>query len=291
MVLLLLLITLFSSQPVLAQESASPSAFISPIETPTLTPSPTLIPTPTQAPTPTPNPNISLFAQYSQDYKNQLFIYQQDYLSYSEKINVHTQYGTITTLQDKIDASKKVLISRNNLLRLYLTALRVKLKIYQDQDPTTSQSIGIEINKWEDWLNEQNSVVASLNNMDDIKSFSTSFNSRYIYIQQALYTGLVQDEINLRLHTLSLIKNLKEDIRNNDQIKPESQEWLSSITVKADLVSSNLREAYQLTQVDLNSNQFNDFYPSAKNKLGKANTYLLEMRNNLQSIVTKFYNH
>jgi len=287
MVLLLLLFTLFSSQPVLAQESASPSAFISPVETPTLTPSPTLIPTST----PTPNPNISLFTQYSQDYKNQLFIYQQDYLSYSEKINVHTQYGTITTLQDKIDASKKVLISRNNLLRHYLTALRVKLKIYQDQDPTTSQSIGIEINKWEDWLNEQNSVVASLNNMDDIKSFSMSFNSRYIYIQQALYTGLVQDEINLRLHTLSLIKNLKEDIRNDNQIKPESQEWLSSITVKADLVNSNLRDAYQLTQVDLSSNQFTDFYPSAKNKLGKANTYLLEMRNNLQSIVTKFYNH
>jgi len=275
-----LLIGLVLAQEIIATPSAEITASPSPI--------PTSIPTVTPAPTPTTNPNIALFADYSREYNRQLFIYQQDYLDYSNKINVHTQYNTITTLNDKIEATKKVLITRNHLLRTYLTALRVKLQINQDQDFTTSQSIAIEINKWEDWLNEQNSIAISVNNLNDIRTFANNFKNKYPSIQQVIYTGLVQNEINLRLHTLGLIKQLQTDIGHHPDIQSETKEWLSSITVKSDLVTAALQDAYNLTQKSQSMAEFTNFYPKSKEKLNQANTYLLEIYHNLQSIITKF---
>jgi hypothetical protein len=288
---LIINLLLLAVQPVFAQDIASPSSTQSATTAPTESPSP--IPTATAIPTPTPNPNIALFDEYSQTYFSKMFAYSNAYLDFTNKRNVHTKYGTITSLKDQVDATKTALTARNTLLRTYLTALRVKLKILEDQDPTDTSKIEIEINKWEDWLNEQDSVVESLNNLDDIAGYAQGFKRNYINIEKAIYTGLIQDEINLRNHTLKLVMLLRDDIQSSSSLQPQSQEWLSSITIKTDLVTNNLKQAYDVTQNDQNnssSDSFSNFYPMAKDKINKANSYILEMRNNLQSIVIKFLN-
>jgi len=230
----------------------------------------------------------TLFEQYKNDYSYQRDLYQQSYLNYVNKKQIHTTYGTLITLNDKIGATKQALLARNNLLRTYLMALRTKLSLIPPMDTNTTQKLQIDLNRWEDWFNEQNTIVDSLNNDDDISQYVSEFKKQYNTVQAVIYTSLIVDEINLRYHTLNLIQVLSDQVETNPNLSPENQQWLSSVVVKSDLVVKNLNQAYDLTQSTLQrSKQFNNFYPTAKQELNQANNYLLGMVNGLRSIITK----
>jgi len=283
MILALLIFLLPLTQPVFAQDVS-----ITP-ETATASPTLSVTNTPTPLPTPTPDPNIALFQQYQKDFLFQRDLYQSSYLDYTQKKQVHTKYGTITTQKDKIDATKKVLIDRNNMMRAYTIALRTKLNINKSINSTDTEKDQIELSKWESWFDEQNSVIPALNNESDISKWSQSFSNKLISIQQFWYTALVQNETNLRQITLSNIKNLASEIQSSLQTSnPEVQQWLTSLPIKSDLVDTSLTNAANKTLVKQDLTRFNNFYPSAKTELSKANSYLLEMDNNLKSIITKF---
>ena len=283
MILALLIFLLPLTQPVFAQDVS-----ITP-ETATASPTLSVTNTPTPLPTPTPDPNITLFQQYQKDFLFQRDLYQSSYLDYTQKKQVHTKYGTITTQKDKIDATKKVLIDRNNMMRAYTIALRTKLNINKSINSTDTEKDQIELSKWESWFDEQNSVIPALNNESDISKWSQSFSNKLISIQQFWYTALVQNETNLRQITLSNIKNLASEIQSSLQTSnPEVQQWLTSLPIKSDLVDTSLTNAANKTLVKQDLTRFNNFYPSAKTELSKANSYLLEMDNNLKSIITKF---
>ena len=232
---------------------------------------------PTVIPTPTTNPVFALFEKYKTDQKYTQDLYQAAFLEYTQKKETHTKYGTLTTLQDKIDATKKALLARNNTLRAYLTALRTDLDKYKSSDPTNTQKYQIELNKLEDWLNEQNSIVSALNNDEDIKNWSTNFNKKYISIQQIVYTSLTIHQINHRLEVLNRIKDLSNSIGK----QPDN------FIIKSDLVTSSLTTAYTNTQIKQITTRFNDFYPSVKKELSKANGYLQNLLDDLKAVVIK----
>lgn len=278
MLLVLLLLGLLFAQPSFAQET--PTTITATI-TPTETPSP--------IPTPTPDPNIALFLQYQTDYLYQRDLFQASYLDYTQKKQVHTKYGTITTQKDKIDATKKTLIDRNNMMRAYTIALRTKLNLNRQINPIITQKNQIELSKWESWFDEQNSVIPALNNESDITKWSQEFTNKLIVIKQYWYTALVQDEVNLRQITLKDLKELSAIVQTSlSSTNPEIQQWLTSLPIKSDLVDTSLRNAVNATLKPQDQNQFNNFYPDAKEEISKANSYLLEINNNLKSIVIKF---
>jgi hypothetical protein len=275
MILSLLIILLFTPASALAQDAS--------ISAQTATPSATSIPTPT------PDPNIALFLQYQTDYLFQRDQYQSAYLDYTQKKEVYTKYGTITTQKDKIEATKVALISRNNMMRAYTIALRTKLNINKFIDPTDTEKVQIELSKWESWYDEQNSVIPALNNESDISKSSRDFQKKLISIQQFWYIALVQNEANLRLITLGDIQQLATTIQTSlQQSQPEVQQWLTSLPIKSDLVNTSLSNAINLTTRQQDQTKFSNFYPSSKSELSKSNSYLLEMNNNLKSIITKF---
>jgi hypothetical protein len=270
----LLLAILLFAHPAIAQD-ASPSA----------TPSIIISPEPTVPPaTPTPR----LFDQYQRDYLFQYDIYQQAYLTYIEKAKVYTKYGTITTQKDKFNAAISAINARNKAFKSYFLALRVLLDDYKDSDPTTTQKNQIDLQKWEDWFNEQLSVVPSINNDADLKKWVDGFKEKYIDIQQAEYTALTQHEINLRQRTLNSLQDIANDIRNNPNIQPESEQWVNTLTVKSDLVTTGLNTAIGMAKKSQNQQKFSNFYPSAKIEISKANDYLVEISADLKLIITKF---
>lgn len=275
MLLALLFFLLIPAQSVFAQNASSSAQ--------AATPSATSIPTPT------PDPNIALFAHHQTDFLFQRDQYQSAYLDYTQKKQVHTKYGTITTQKDKIDATKKALAGRNSMMRAYTIALRTKLNLTKSINPTDTEKDQIELSKWESWFDEQNAVIPALNNESDISKWVSDFQKKMIDIQQSWYTALVQDETNIRQTTLSNIQSLAADIQSSLQTsKPEVQEWLTSLPIKSDLVNTSLNNAISQTIRPQDQTRFNNFYPSAKAELSKANSYLLEMNNNLKSIITKF---
>lgn len=258
--------------PALAQDTTPNST---PQETPTTIPSPTSVP--------------NFFEQYKKDYLFQYDIYQQSYLKYVDKKRVWTKYGTITTQKEKFDASIEAINARNKTFKAYLLALRTLLDDYESINPTATEKHQIEISKWESWFSEQITVVSAINNEKDLTRWVEEFKEKYITIQQTIYSSLVQHEVNLRQSTLDKIQALGLNIKNNPQIQTESQQWVSTLAVKSDLVSTSLNNALLLTQKNQSQNKFNNFYPNSKQELTQANNYLIEITTDLKLIVNKFF--
>lgn len=236
-------------------------------------------------------PATNLYETYKNDYLYQQKIYQETYLDYSKKKQIHTQYGTLITQKDKSEATTKVLIARNTMLKAYLMSLRVKLNQYEAQNPTETETRQIELSKLEEWLDEQNTIVSSINNESDISQFAETFRGKYVTIQQQIYSSLVRDRVNQQTLILRNIIKLANDIKNSPKVKPESQQWFSSLPVISDLVTTSLDSAVKKTKKEqYSTTSFQDFYPEAKVDLNKANNYLIEMVSNLKSIVIKFGN-
>lgn len=234
-----------------------------------------------------PTPNLLL--QYQNDYLYQRDLYQQAYLTYINKRQVHTKYQSLTTQKEKLEATKNALLSRNNLLRAYLLALRVSLDDYKSQDPTETEKHQIEISKWETYFDEQNSIVSALNNEDDINRWAAEFKNKYISIQQTIYSALIRHELNQKNSVIADIERLAATIQSSPSLKPEGQNWFSNLPIKIDLVKTALNEALKQSQRPQNQNNFINFYPGARVELNKATGYLTEINDNLKSIVIKFW--
>ena len=239
---------------------------------------------PTVIPTPTPR----LFDQFKKDYLFQYDQYNQAYLNYIDKKQVHTKYSTITTQKDKFIAAIDAINARNKSLKAYLMALRVMLDDYKESNPTQTEKSKIDLSKWEAWFEEQLTVVPLINNDDDLRKWVEDFRLKYFVIQPVIYSALVQHESNLRQKNLNLLQDIANDIKNDTQIKPESQQWVSSLTVKSDMVNTSLNNAYNYTTRKQNQNKFVNFYPDSRLELNKAAGYLREISSDLKLTIIKF---
>jgi len=262
--------------------------FVTPINAQDATPSATA-PTPTNVPTTIPTPTPRIFDQYQKDYLFQYDLYQQAYLIYVDKKKVYTKYGTITTQKDKFNAAINAINARNKAFKAYFLALRVLLDDYKSSDPTSTERNQIELSKWEAWFTEQLSVVPAINNETDLYKWANDFKGKYIEIQKVIYGALTQHEVNLRQQTLNLVQEIASDIRNNPSIKPESEQWVSSLTVKSDLITTGLNNSITISKKNQNQNKFSNFYPEVRIEMNKANNYLIEISADLKLIITKFY--
>ena len=231
----------------------------------------------------------SLFDQYQKDYLYQYDLYQRAYQNYTDKKQVFTQYGTITAQNDKFQAAIAAINARDSAYKSYLMALRVSLDSYKDANPDATTNVQTNLSNWETWFSDQQTLVSAFTNDSDLAPWTVEFKNNLIQIQQTISTALVQNVVNLRQQTLNLIQQLAIDIKNNPKIKPESQQWLDSITAKSNLVSTNINQAMALTQKKQLSGRFSDFYPEAKTKLNLSRQYLIEITRDLKLIVTKFY--
>ena len=214
--------------------------------------------------------STDLYTKYRTDYLYQRDIYQKDYLDYLNKKDAYAQFGTVTAEKDKIISTKNTFLSQNSMLRAYLMALRVTLN-----DSPTNQ---FEIDKLESWLEAQNLLIADLNTSQELQSWSETFKSRYVIIQQQLFSGLIQTRINLRLKTIADIKKLAESA---------NVEWSLNYTDKEAKVYESFQEALKSTQKNQRENYFYNFYPDALDELNHADVYLKSIISDLKSTIIK----
>jgi hypothetical protein len=277
--ILVLLLSLFSPIRSFAQD-------VVPLASPEASPT-AVITAPTDTPFPTPSAD-ALFKQYQNDYLYQVKLYQDAYRIYTEKKQVNLKYGTVTTQKEILDASKNALIARNNLLKSYLLALRVKLEKYSSSNPNETDKSKIEISSWEKWLNEQNLILNTINNLDDVKSQSNSFKSHHNEILKTIYSALVRDQINYQANILNRLQVLGDQLKASPQIPQDQIQWFSPIIISADLINQSFTQALESTKQYQVGNDFNNFYPEATKQLSKADGYLLDISKTLKSIIIKF---
>lgn len=248
------------------------------------------LPAPVSAQTATPSatPTPDIVSQYTDDYLYNYDLYQQALSNYQEKSQIYTKYGSITTEKDKLDATKNAITTRNNALRTYLTTLRTSLEQYKTSDPLNTQTVQIELNKWESWLNEQNQIVSVYNNQADFTSMSKDFSKKWIEIQTTIYRSLVQQQINIQKYTLTQALDLASQIQASTSNQQESQTWFNNFPVTRDLINSNLQSAYQKTQTKQYATRFTNFYADSQTDLNKSKNYIYQLVNDLKVIVIKF---
>lgn len=240
-------------------------------------------------PSPTINPEFELFKKYQSDYNYMYEQYKQAYLNYTQKKEIHTKYGTLTTKQEKDAATKSVLIARNSALKAYLTALRIDLDRYKTANPTDTSKYQIELQKLENWFDEKNTVISAINNDEDIKSFATEFDKKYITIQQTIYTSLALHQINHKKLILAQIQSLSDEIKSDSRIDNQQTDWQGTQVIKTDLTDTALKSAYSATQVKQSTQRFSNFYPNSKKEITKAVQYLTDMLSDLKAIVIRNY--
>ena len=231
-----------------------------------------------------------LFTQYRNDYLFQRDEYQKYYLDYLNKKNVYTQYRSITSEQDMVESTKAALISRNKMLKSFLMTLRVALDKYKSSNISNTGKIQISLQKWEDWLDEQNLILPNFTNSADIKEWATTFKSRYLEIQTTYYQALTQAAINLRLYNLDEIKKLAELIKTDPQNDNFTENWFANFPVNSDLINKSLEKANTIAQKPQKNKTFNNFFPEVRVEISKADSYLKNILSDLKAITIKFYN-
>jgi hypothetical protein len=231
-----------------------------------------------------------LFTQYKTDYLFQKDEYQNNYLDYLNKKNVYIQYRTITSEKDKIQSTKNVLFSQNKMLKSFLMAIRVGLDKYENINPTDTEKHQIQIKKWEEWTDEQNLIIPNLNNSTDLQNWTTTFKSRYIEIQQVIYSALTQANINLRLYNLNEIKLLADIIRSNPKYASNSDDWFANFSVRSDLINTSLQQASAIAQKPQRTKTFSNFYPDVRVEINRADTYIKSLLVDLKAVTIETNN-
>lgn len=201
------------------------------------------------------SPSPALFQQYQTDYLYQRDQYTQDYKVYLEKTDIDKQYHSISTQKDKNDAAQKAIASRNLMLKTYLMALRVKLEDYKSANPDATSAIQSNLSSYESWLETNQDL-----------------NTRYVAIQQSIYSALVQHQINRQQSGLNLLQNLAGQITNP---------LLDSLPGKYPQITSHFQQALQLTQKPQYTT-FSNFYPEVKTELTKSQNLLIDISTTLK---------
>lgn len=265
-ILALILCVLLSPQLITAQEPTNPVAS---------TPSP---------------PSDSLFTQYQSDYQYQVKLYQDAYRLYTEKKQINLKYNTVTTQKEALAAAKNAIQSRNNLLKSYLLALRVKLDMYQSANPDETEKNKITLNSWEKWLDDQNPVIETINNAEDAANFSQVFKSRHNELQKAVYTAIIIDRINQKTAILNQLTDFSQNLKKSPQIPSDQLHWFNPINIQTDLIRQAFNQAITATNQIQVGDQFSNFYPEASQQLIKVDGYLIDITKTLKSIIIKFIN-
>lgn len=201
------------------------------------------------------NQSPSLFQQYQTDYLFQRDQYTQDYKVYLDKTQIDKKYHSIATEKDKAAAAQKAIATRNLMLKAYLMSLRVKLEDYKSANPQATSAIQSDLSAHETWL-ETNQDLAS----------------RYVAIQQSIYTALIQHQINRQQSALNLLQN---------QASLINSPLLSSLPGKYSQITSHFQKAILITQKPQYIS-FSNFYPEAKNKLDKSQNLLIDITETLK---------
>jgi hypothetical protein len=233
--------------------------------------------------------SAQLFNQYQTDYLYQYNLYQQAYTDYVNKKQIFTKYGTVTTQNDQFHAAVTTIIARNRVFKSYLMALRVMLENNKTADTSITEAAQIGLRNWENWFDQQTAIVSAFKGTDDLQPWAKDFKVKYNQIQVAIFTALVQNEINLRLSTLNLIQSLADDLQNDPNLKPDSQQWTQSLSDQTNQVNTSIAAAVTLSKKVQLSDRFSNFYPGAQTNLARAKKYLTDISGNLKLTIIKYY--
>jgi hypothetical protein len=224
----------------------------------------------------------------STDYLQKRNAYQFAFVDYSEKTQVNLQYNSIATRNDEFSSLRQLIISRNEMLISYLTALRINTDTYKSVNSESTVQSQENLLNSEKWLDEQNQIIKTITTKLNLQTWLNKFAEKYPEIQKNIYTALVTDEINLQLLTLNKINELILKIQSNPNISEPNKALANQISEQSISVSSSLKSSYEMVINPKNtSRKYDQIYIDTTDELNISKNILSEMRNSLKLLITK----
>lgn len=165
------------------------------------------------------------FGKAYQDYIYNLEVYRNSHDDYVFARSQYLNYQTLKSQSTAIDATKKMLQARDDVVVTYLTALRMRLREQDDVDDSLREELFLKIDVEIDWFNEHKETLTSAGSLTDLVADSNKASTRFKSLTNLFYTVLtaVSDgKINLYHKRLNQIYEELSDKFN--KIKLEQRE-------------------------------------------------------------------
>jgi hypothetical protein len=234
------------------------------------------------------------------DYQYQLSIYQQDYSDFQDAKTFYLANPTLQLKEDARQKTLKMLKDRDQLLIVYLTAIRMQIVESNGFDDSQKNAIFGKIDPEIDWYKNHIPNYQNTDELVDLFNKSDESKSRYStnttpVIDEGLFDIGLSQEIGLRLSHKQIYSDLKNYI--NDQVAAGKlridpfNRWLNDIDVILQQLQTNessanskIQEMYSKSYgVNSTYEDATQILASSINPITQLNNYLTEMLASIQN--------
>ena len=234
------------------------------------------------------------------DYQYQLSIYQQDYSDFLDAKSFYLGNPTLQLKEDSRLKTLKMLRDRDQLMAVYLTALRIQLLettgFNLDQKNTVFAKIDPEVAWYQNHIKnylDGDPLIDLFNKSDESKSrYSTN---TLAIVNESLFDIVLSQEVGLRMSHQQVYSDLKNYI--NDQVSAGRlrfdpfNRWITDTDSVLQQLQTNETTGYTKIQTIYEHNYgINSIYEDASlvltssiNPLSQLNNYLTEMLASIQN--------
>jgi len=242
---------------------------------------------------------IATFAQdfdFNRSFNDYIYnynLYRSAHLEYITAKSEFQTYNTLTSQTKALEATRKLLQQRDEALKTYLTALRMKLK---EETGITSYKQNLYFVKLDDevaWISQHQSLLTSPSTIEDLLEQSEKMENRYptttVISYQTLGTILEGKENSLRDKVNNLVKLTEEkinEIRANNEDTTIVERWLIEAKQKMTLSEQKQSQAIAvINTIEAKDSDKAEKYDQAKLLFEESNQYLKEAISFLKEII------
>ncbi|MBI4035127.1 MAG: hypothetical protein HY381_01905 [Candidatus Chisholmbacteria bacterium] len=233
------------------------------------------------------------FSRALNDYTYTFDQYRLSHRQYQLKKNEYLKFGTLTSQTEAQTATLDMLLKRDDVIRTYLTALRLKLAETPGTDPLDREALFARIDQEVNWLFQHQTKLQNTTSLAELSRVSQELQTRYTTIQLLAYQSLTsilagkQNGLRSQLQThLQTLKSSVDQIRQSGESTQLLDRWLVQAQQRLEL-SLERQTAGEFTSQKLtpqNRNLVQEFL-NIEFTLKESHQYLKETLFSLQEII------
>ncbi len=227
------------------------------------------------------------------DYVYNYNLYRSNHLDYISTKSEYQTYGTLTAKTQALEAMRALLKQRDEVIKTYLTALRMKLKEETGVETYRQNLYFVKLDDEITWLKENQSFVSTPSTIEDLNDLSEKLENRFPYTLVIAYQTLgtinegklnrLREKVN---QEITATEEKIEEIRSYGEEEPTIERWLIEAKQKVVLSNEKQREAMAIiNSLEPSSRDKASKYDQARHLFEESNQYLKESVSYLKEII------
>ncbi len=234
---------------------------------------------------------------FNKAYQDYLYTYSQYREAHKQYITAREQYLTYKTLTAKtlaLEQTLNMLQKRDEAIRTYLTALRMKMAETTGISDYKQTTLYLQLDAEVSWYNEHREELTSAATLEDLVDSSKDAEARYkktlVLIYQALGVILEGKENNIRSQIdeqIGLIKDKISQIHDKrDKDTTTAERWLLEAENKLTRSQEKLDEAIVILDKLKSTDRSKDSkYNQSQKLIQESHLYLKEANSHLKELI------